>query len=73
MVDRYAKRTKVAGTNPDKGTDFLFNLPNPSSRTMALGFTPPLTEMSTRKYFWEVQSGPRVKAHNLTAIYEATV
>jgi hypothetical protein len=27
---------------------FLFNLPNPSSRTMALGSTQPLTEMSTR-------------------------
>jgi hypothetical protein len=27
---------------------FFFNLPNPSSRTMALGSTQPLTEMSTR-------------------------
>jgi hypothetical protein len=26
----------------------FFNLPNPSSRTMALGSTHPLTEMSTR-------------------------
>jgi hypothetical protein len=26
----------------------VFNLPNPSSRTMALGSTQPLTEMSTR-------------------------
>jgi hypothetical protein len=26
----------------------FFNLPNPSSRTMALGLTQPLTEMSTR-------------------------
>jgi hypothetical protein len=25
----------------------FFNLPNPSSSTMALGFTEPLTEMST--------------------------
>jgi hypothetical protein len=32
---------------PDE-VDF-FNLPNPSSRTMALGSTQPLTEMSTRK------------------------
>jgi hypothetical protein len=31
---------------PDK-VDFL-NLPNPSSRTMTLGSTQPLTEMSTR-------------------------
>jgi hypothetical protein len=36
----------VAGSNPDE-VDF-FNLPNPSSRTMALGLTQPLTEMSTR-------------------------
>jgi hypothetical protein len=27
---------------------FFFNLPNPSSHTMALGSTQPLTEMSTR-------------------------
>jgi hypothetical protein len=31
---------------PDE-VDF-FNVPNPSSRTMALGSTQPLTEMSTR-------------------------
>jgi hypothetical protein len=30
----------------------LFSLPNPSSRTMALGFTQPLTEISTRRSFW---------------------
>jgi hypothetical protein len=34
------------GSNPDE-VDF-FNLSNPSSRTMALGSTQPLTEMSTR-------------------------
>jgi hypothetical protein len=28
----------------------FFNLPNPSSRTMALGSTQPLTEMSTRNF-----------------------
>jgi hypothetical protein len=33
-------------SSPDE-VDF-FNLPNPSSRTMALGSTQPLTEMSTR-------------------------
>jgi hypothetical protein len=38
---------------PDE-VDF-FNLPNPPSRTMALGLTQPLTEMSTR-----VKSGRRV-------------
>jgi hypothetical protein len=29
---------------------FFFNLPNPSTRTMALGPTQPLTEMSTRNF-----------------------
>jgi hypothetical protein len=28
------------------------NLPKPSSRTLALGLIQPLTEMSTRRYFW---------------------
>ena len=41
-----ATSRKVAGSNPDE-VDF-FNLPNPSSHTMALGSTQPLTEMSTR-------------------------
>jgi hypothetical protein len=45
----------------------VFNVPGPSSRTMALGFTQPLTEMITRNI-------PRVKeqaarnADNLNAI-----
>jgi hypothetical protein len=30
-----------------RSLDFLFNLPNPSNRTVALGSTQPLTEMST--------------------------
>jgi hypothetical protein len=34
------------GSSPNE-VDF-FNLPNPSSRNMALGSTEPLTEMSTR-------------------------
>jgi hypothetical protein len=42
----YATSRKVAGSSPDE-VDF-FNLPNPSSRTMALGSTQPLSEMSTR-------------------------
>jgi hypothetical protein len=44
----YDTNRKVAGSIPDVVIGF-FNLPNPSSRTMALGFTQPLTEMSTRK------------------------
>jgi hypothetical protein len=38
---------KVAGSIPDEVIAFL-NKPNPSSRTMALGSTQFLTEMSTR-------------------------
>jgi hypothetical protein len=35
------------GSSRDE-VDFFFNLPNPSSHTMALGLTQSLTEMSTR-------------------------
>jgi elongation factor P hydroxylase len=42
----YAASWNVAGSSPDE-VDFL-NWPNPSGRTMALGSTQPLTEMSTR-------------------------
>jgi hypothetical protein len=35
--------------------------PDPCSRTTALGLTPPLTEMSTIKSFWEVKRGRRVR------------
>jgi hypothetical protein len=37
---------KVAGSGPDEVD--ISNLPNPSSRTMVLGSTQSLTEMSTR-------------------------
>jgi hypothetical protein len=40
--------SKVAGSNPDEVIGFFFNLPSPSSRTITLGSTSPLTEMSTR-------------------------
>jgi hypothetical protein len=42
-----AKSRKVEGSNPYEGIAFL-NLPNPSNRSVALGSTQPLTEMSTR-------------------------
>jgi hypothetical protein len=41
------KSRKVAGSSPNE-VDFFFNWPNPSSRTMAMGSTQPLTEKSTR-------------------------
>jgi hypothetical protein len=52
--------------------DFFFNLPNPSSRTMAMGSTEPLTEMSTRNLSGG-KGWPARKADNLTAICEPNV
>jgi hypothetical protein len=52
----------------------FFNLPNPSSRTKALGFTQPLAEMSTRNL--PGGGGRRRsarKADNLAAICESSV
>jgi hypothetical protein len=60
----YATSRKVAGSNPDE-VDF-FNLLNPSSRTMALGSTQPLAEMSTRNIPGGKGRQAR-KADNLTA------
>jgi hypothetical protein len=50
----------------------VFNLPNPSSRTMTLGSTQPLTEMSTRNLPGD-KGWPARKADNLTAISEPIV
>jgi len=47
----YATRRKVAGSISD-GVIEIFHWHNPSSRTMALGSTQPLTEMSTRSISW---------------------
>jgi hypothetical protein len=51
----------------------FFNWPNPSSHTMALRSTQPLTEMST----WKIPGGgkawPARKADNITAIWEPIV
>jgi hypothetical protein len=50
----------------------FFNLPHPSSLTMALGPTQPLTELSTIKSFWGKTQLVH-KADNLTAICEPIV
>jgi hypothetical protein len=55
---------------PDE-VDFL-NLPNPSSRTMALVSIEPLTEMSTRNLPGG-KKRPGRKANNLVAICEPNV
>jgi hypothetical protein len=51
---------------------FFFNLPNPSSRTMALGSTQPLTEMSPTNLPGGKER-PVLKADNFIAIYEPIV
>jgi hypothetical protein len=48
MYDHNATSRKIAGSSPDE-VDFS-NLPNPSSSTMALGSTQPLTEISTGNF-----------------------
>jgi hypothetical protein len=60
---------KVAGSNPE---EVFFNLPIPSSRTMALESTQPLTKMSTRSIFgiFLGKGLPARKADNFTVIYE---
>jgi hypothetical protein len=60
----YTASHKVVGLSPDDVFEFIFNLLNPSSRTTALGLIQPLIEMSTRKYFWGVKRGRRVKLSN---------
>ena len=46
-----ATNRKVAGSIPD-GVIGIFHWHNPSDRTMALGLTQPLTEMSARRISW---------------------
>jgi hypothetical protein len=63
-----------AGRSPVRVPDEVdfFNLPKPSSRTMALGSTQPLREMSTRN----LPGGKKRPAHradNLAAICEPNV
>ena len=48
---RCATSRKVAGSIPDDVIE-IFHRHNPSDRTMALGSTQPLTEMSTRSISW---------------------
>ena len=47
---------KVAGSIPDSVIG-IFHLHNPSDRTMTLGSTQPLTEMSTMEDFLGVNAG----------------
>jgi hypothetical protein len=53
----------------------FLNLPNPSSRTIVLDSTLPLTEMSKESSGGGggVKGGRRVILYNLTAIWESTI
>jgi hypothetical protein len=63
-----------AGRSPVRDPDEVdfFNLTNPSSRTMALGSTQPLTEMNTRN-FPGGKKRPARSADNSAAICEPNV
>jgi hypothetical protein len=50
-----ATNQKVAGSIPDGVMECFIDI-NPSDRTMALGSTQPLTEMSTRCISWGVNA-----------------
>jgi hypothetical protein len=71
LVEDRTRSRKVVGPIPDKVTEFFFWL-NASSRTMVLGLTQPLTEMSTRK-LPGIKGRPARKADNLAAICEPIV
>ena len=55
LVEEHATSRKVAGSIPN-GVTGIFHWHNPSGRTMALGSTQPLTEMSTRNISWGVKA-----------------
>jgi hypothetical protein len=60
----------IAGSIRNEVIEF-FNIPNPSSRTMALDLTQPLLGMSSRNF--RKDEGRRVlRADNLIAICEPT-
>jgi hypothetical protein len=67
----YATSRNVVGSNPDEVIGFL-NFPNPSIRTVALGPTQPLIEMSTRNLPGGKGLSAR-KADNHTAICDPIV
>jgi len=52
-----APRCKPEGPGFDsRWCHWNFSIDNPSGRTMALGLTQPLTDMSTRNISWEVKA-----------------
>jgi hypothetical protein len=55
VAEDCAASRKVAGSILD-GVIVIFHRRNPSGRSMALGSTPPLTEMNTRNMSWGVKA-----------------
>jgi hypothetical protein len=51
-----ATSRKVSASIPCEGFFEIFHRLNPSGRTMALGSTQPLTEMSTRDRLWGIKT-----------------
>jgi hypothetical protein len=70
LVEALCYKPEDSGFDPGEVIGF-FNLPNPSSRTIALGSTQPLTEMSSRN----LSEGKERAAHkaDLTAICEPII
>jgi hypothetical protein len=62
-------KSEDSGSSPDEVIDF-FNLPNPSSH---LGFSQPVTDMSTKKNCSGSKARPSRDSDNLTAMYESIV
>jgi hypothetical protein len=60
----------VTGSSPDY-VIAIFNLPNPSTLAMALGFTQPLTKLSEDPSWGKGRQAH--KAGNITAILEPVV
>jgi hypothetical protein len=71
MLRQYATSRKVVGSIPDEVIR-LYDFPNPSGRTMALGSTQPITEMSTTSLPGS-KGQPARKAENFTAICDPIV
>jgi hypothetical protein len=53
---------------PMRSLIFFFNLPNPSTLTLALGSTQPLTEMGTRNIFLNILVGKGGRRVSLTTL-----
>ena len=55
IIEALRYKPESHGSIPD-GVIGLFPWHNPSGRSVALGLTKPLTEMSTRDIFWGVKA-----------------